>query len=409
MIEFFTVLGSMLFFLVMQAFFSGSEMAMVSIEKNHLRHQAALGSRGARYALSMLSRPDWMLSTTLVGTNIATVANTTIVTAYLIELLGDKGGILALFILVPTIWLFAEIIPKSVFQQKSHQIVPIVIYGLWFFSFILSPIIFVFSLISRLINRGDDQHSSPFIQREELISMVQTPDVIKGDIKEIEKDMIQRVFNFSETTAEQAMTPLDKVEAIAHNSTVREALQFSRSVNHIRFPIYVDDKSNITGLLNTLEILGEPGANSIHSYIHPIYTTKAKTSIAHLLTDLRAKKALVGIVVRKKRAIGLISLEDIMEEVVADIEDEYDETNTPELIQQLGARNYLVSARISPAQLNDKLPIELKDSKAASLAGLLLEHFNEIPPEGASVEINKICYTINKASPKAILDVQITW
>jgi CBS domain containing-hemolysin-like protein len=225
MIEFFTVFGSMIFFLVMQAFFSGSEMAMVSIEKNYLRHQAALGSRGARYALSMLSRPDWMLSTTLVGTNIATVANTTIVTAYLIELLGDKGGILALFILVPTIWLFAEIIPKSVFQQKSHQLVPVVIYGLWFFSFILSPIVFVFSLISRLINRGDDPHSSPFIQREELISMVQTPDVIKGDIKEIEKDMIQRVFNFSETTAEQAMTALDKVDAFSHNSTVREALQ----------------------------------------------------------------------------------------------------------------------------------------------------------------------------------------
>lgn len=409
MVEFFVVFGSMLFFLVMQAFFSGSEMAMVSIEKNYLRHQAAMGSRGARYALSMLSRPDWMLSTTLVGTNIATVANTTIVTAYLIESLGDKGGILALFILVPTIWLFAEIIPKSVFQQKSHQLVPVVIYGLWFFSFILSPIVFVFSLISRLINRGDDQNSSPFIQREELISMVQTPDVIKGDIKEIEKDMIQRVFNFSETTAEQAMTPLDKVEAIAHNSTVREALQLSRSVNHIRFPVYVEDKSNVTGLLNTLEILGEPGANSIQNYIHPIYTTKAKTSIAHLLTDLRAQKALLGMVVRKKQAIGLISLEDIMEEVVADIEDEYDETNTPELIQQLGARNYLVSARISPAQLNDKLPIGLKDSKVASLAGLLLEHFNEIPPEGASVEINKICYTINKASPQAILDVQITW
>lgn len=409
MIEFLLILCSTLFLLLMQAFFSGSEMAMVSIEKNHLRHQAALGSRGARYALSMLDRPDWMLSTTLVGTNIATVANTTIVTAYAIKIFGESGGFLAPLILIPLIWLFAEIIPKSVFQQKSRQIVPIVIYGLWFFSFLLSPIIYVFSLVSRLINRGNNHPASPFIQREELISMVRMPDVVKGDIKEIEKDMIQRVFNFSETTAEQAMTPLDKVEAIAHNSTVREALQLSRSVNHIRFPVYVKDKSNVTGLLNTLEILGEPGANSIQNYIHPIYTTKAKTSIAHLLTDLRAQKALVGIVVRKKKAIGLISLEDIMEEVVADIEDEYDETNTPKLIQQLGARNYLVSARISPAQLNDKLPIGLKNSKAASLAGLLLEHFNEIPPEGASVEINKICYTINKASPQAILDVQITW
>lgn len=410
MIDFLIVLGSMLFFLVMQAFFSGSEMAMVSIEKNHLRHQAATGSRGARYALSMLSRPDWMLSTTLVGTNIAIVANTTIVTTYVIDNFGDKGGILAPLFLIPMIWLFAEIIPKSVFQQKSHQVVPIVVYGLWFFSFLLSPIIFVFSLVSRLINRGDNHHSSPFIQREELISMISTPDVIEGDIKEIEKDMIQRVFNFSETTAVQTMTPLDKVDVISHDASVREALQISQSVNHIRLPVYKGEKTHIIGLLNTLEILGEPGANSIQDHIQPIFTTKAKTSIADLLTDFRTSKSLVAMVVKKQRAIGLISLEDIMEEVVADIEDEYDATQKPKLIQQLGARNYLVNARISPVQLDKELKLGLqKNTQAASLAGLLLEHFNEIPNEGASMEINNICYTVNKASPQAILDIQITW
>ncbi len=409
MIEFIVVLLAMIFFLLMQAFFSGSEMAMVSIEKNHLRHQAAMGSRGAKYALSMLARPDWMLATTLIGTNIATVTNTTIVTAYSINLFGDKGGIVAVLVLMPLVWLFAEIVPKSIFQQKSHQIVPIVIYGLWFFSFVLSPLVFVFSLISRLINRNADEHSSPFIQREELISMMRTPDVAAGDIKEIEKDMIQRVFNFSETRAEAAMTEFAAVDVVSEEASVGEALQLSQAVNHIRFPVFKGSRDNIIGILHTLEILGEQSDQSIRDFIKPIYTTPWDTSIADLLSEFRTQKLVVGMVVKEDKTVGLISLEDIMEEVVADIEDEYDHAQSPQSIRQLGARNYLVSARIAPNVLEEKLQLGLAPTDAASLAGMLLEHFNEIPKEGNSVEIDHVCYTINKASPQAIVDVQITW
>lgn len=409
MIEFLLVVFATIFFLMMQAFFSGSEMAMVSIEKTHLRHQAAMGSRGAKHALSMLSRPDWMLATTLIGTNIAVVANTTIVTAYAISIFGDKGSIIAVIILMPLVWLFAEIIPKSVFQQKSHQIVPVVIYGLWFFSFLVLPIVFVFSFISRMINRNSDEHSSPFIQRDELISMVSTPEIIEGDIKEIEKDMIQRVFNFSETTAEDAMTPIDLIDTVSHDATISEALQISQSVNHIRLPVYDGDVHNIIGILHTLQILGEPGEQAITDFIRPAYTCHFNKSIADLLSDLRANKSLVAMVMNENQTLGLISLEDIMEEVVADIEDEHDHDLMPQSIRQLGARNYLVNARITPSQLNMELKLDVSQSSAASLAGMLLEHFNEIPQEGSSVEINKVCYTINKASPQAILDVQITW
>ena len=175
-------------------------------------------------------------------------------------------------------------------------------------------------------------------------------------------------------------------------------------------PVVAND--NISIQIRPQEIhalLGENGAGSIHDYIHPVFSIRADTSIAQLLTDFRAKKKLVGVVMKNQFATGLISLEDIMEEVVADIEDEYDGAQTPHLIQQLGARNYLVSARITPKQLEQELRLGLKKTKAASLAGLLLEHFNEIPREGASVVLNNICYTINKASPQAILDVQISW
>lgn len=239
--------------------------------------------------------------------------------------------------------------------------------------------------------------------------MVQTPDVIPGDIKEIEKDMIQRVFNFSETSAEQVMTPLYEVDMVQHDATVQEALHISEAARHNRLPVFDSEKTNVVGLIDALEILGEPSDEPALDYIRPIYKTDAATSIADLLTNLRTEKVSVGIVTKEGEAIGLISLEDIMEEVVADIEDEYDQTEQPRLIRQLGARNYLVNARISIKALDRELQLGLKKSKAASLAGMILQHYNEIPKEGTNVEINGVCYTVNKASPQAILDVQITW
>ncbi len=155
--------------------------------------------------------------------------------------------------------------------------------------------------------------------------------------------------------------------------------------------------------------MGEQSDQSIRDFIKPIYTTPWDTSIADLLSEFRTQKLVVGMVVKEDKTVGLISLEDIMEEVVADIEDEYDHAQSPQSIRQLGARNYLVSARIAPNVLEEKLQLGLAPTDAASLAGMLLEHFNEIPKEGNSVEIDHVCYTINKASPQAIVDVQITW
>lgn len=409
MIEFLLVFASTILFLLIQAFFSGAEMAMVSVEKAHLRHQAATGSKGASYALKMLNHPEWMLSTTLIGTNISIVANTTIVTAYAISAFGDKGGIIAIMIVAPLIWVFAEIIPKSIFQQKAHRIVPVVIYGLWFFSFVLSPLVWFFSQVSRFINRNAPDHASPFMQREELLSMIRLPDAVNGDIKKIEKDMIQRVFNFSETSAEQVMTPIDHVDMVALGANINSALATSQKVSHIRLPVYKGQMSNIVGMLHTLEILGEEGEQPIKHYIRPHFTTQADTSIAQLMRELRHQKELLAMVVKDSQVVGLISLEDIMEEVVEDIEDEHDQMPVDSLIRQIGARNYIVSARISLVELDHNLQLGLKQIKAASLAGMLLEHFNEIPQQGKSVQINEICYTINKASPKAILQVGITW
>ncbi len=221
----------MLAFLLMEAFFSGSELGVVSADQMKLRHDAAKGSRGAKIALQMLKKPEWLLSTTLVGTNIAVVSNTTIATALMIDLFGEQNSWLAIVLVAPLIWILGEIVPKSIFQQRADTITPRVIFVLRFASYVFFPILIVFSVITRFFTKGfGRQVQSPFTLREEILTMLQLP-ATGGDIQPVERDMIQRVFSFSETTAYEVMIPLIDVVAIEQGATCGRSHSFGTGAN----------------------------------------------------------------------------------------------------------------------------------------------------------------------------------
>lgn len=162
--------------LLLEGFFSGSEIGVISADQIKLRHKAAKGSKGAKLALKMLEKPEWLLSTTLVGTNIAVVTNTTMATALMIHLFGEYGSWLAVVLVAPLIWIFGEIVPKSVFQQRADSVTPIIIFVLRFFSLLFYPILFVFSFLTNLLTKLTGGESrNPFTLREEIVTMLQMP------------------------------------------------------------------------------------------------------------------------------------------------------------------------------------------------------------------------------------------
>ena len=287
--------------LLAEGFFSGSEIGVVSADQMKLRHEAANGSRGAQLALSMLKKPEWLLSTTLVGTNIAVVTNTTMATALMIELFGDRAGWLAIVVAAPLIWIFGEIVPKSVFQQRADTITPIVIFPLKVASYLFWPILIVFSLLTRLLTRVfGGMGESPFTLREQLITMLEMP-ATKGDIDASEGDMIRRLFTFSETT-----------------------------------------------------------------------------------------------------------IEDIMEEVVEDIEDEYDAKEKPtQWIRKLSDHEYLVSARIEIDALEEKLGVRLPEGNYLTLAGYLLGKARTIPSAGTVIDAGELTFIVERATPQTIQEVRV--
>jgi len=401
----------MLICLLLEAFFSGSEIAIVSADQMKLRHDAAKGSRGAKLALKMLKRPEWLLSTTLVGTNVAVVANTTLATALAIALFGESNGWMAIVMLAPFVWIFGEVVPKSVFQHRADAITPRAVFFLRIASFIFSPILIVFALLTGLLNRlSGGSGQNPFTLREEIITMLQLP-VRDGDIRLSEKDMISRVFEFSETTAVNVMVPLIDVVAIDKKAACGEAVRVAAEHAHVRLPVFEERIDRVVGVLNTLELLGVDPGGAITPYIRPVRYVPGSKGIRELLMDLRQDGDTVAVVVDEYGgAEGLVTIEDIMEEVVEEMEDEYDAREpSQQWVRKVAERDYVVSARIEIDNLEQALQIVLPRGKYVTLAGFLLEKAREVPPAGSVIKADGVTYTIQKGTPQTIQEVRVRW
>ncbi len=406
----FTIL-SILAFLVLEGFFSGSEIGVVSADQIKLRHDAAKGSRGAKLALEMLKKPEWLLSTTLVGTNIAVVSNTTIATVWMIELFGEQNSWFAIALVAPLIWIFGEIVPKSIFQQQANTITPRVIFILRLASYLFYPILVIFTLITRLFTwTFGQQIQNPFILREEILTMLQMP-AAEGDIQAVEKTMIQRIFSFSETTAYEVMIPLIDLVAVEQGSTSGKVVDLAHQKAHNRLPVYADRVDNVVGVINALELLDVEAHKPIKPYIRDVrYVTPSK-NISELLIDLRKDGDTVAVVVDEfGGAEGLVTMEDIMEEIVEKMEDEYDIGKKPvQWIRKISKNDYILSARIEIDSLEEKLGIQFPKGKYATLAGFLLEKAGEIPTAGTSIKAKGVTFTIESSTPQAIQEVRVQW
>ena len=399
----------MLCCLFLEGFFSGSEIGVVSADKIKLRHAAAKGSRGARLALQMLEKPEWLLSTTLVGTNIAVVTNTTLATALMIQLAGPTSGWLAIVLVAPLIWIFGEIVPKSIFQQQADAITPYVIFPLRFASYLFFPILIVCSSFSNFLTRtlGADS-KNPFTLREEIFTMLQMPGA-GGDVRSLEKTMIQRMFGFSETTAYEVMVPLIDVVVIEEGATCGEAVSIAKDEARVRLPVYKERVDKIVGVLNVLNLLDADPEGPIEPFVRPVRFVPMSKSISELLLELRKDGDVVAVVVDEfGGAIGLVTMEDIMEEIVEEMEDEYDVGEQPkQWMRRISKKEYIVSARVELDTLEEELHAALPRGKYTTLAGFLLEKTGDIPSAGTVIKVKGISFVVERSTPQAIQEVRV--
>ena len=408
---------SILLLLLLKGFFSGSEIALVNSDKVKLTARANQGNRGAKEVLDLFKTPDVMLGTTLVGTNIATVALTTLVTVLFIRLFGTRGDFYAFLVFTPVLLILGEIVPKSVFQQKSDEVAPIAIYPLKLFSVIFYPIIFVFSRVARLLARllgGGKVDQNLFMTREQIRSVVEMTERTSS-IDAFDRGRIRRVIRFGDTTVGEAMIPISEVTAINHNRGILRAVATVRRKGYNRLPVYKGNISNIVGIvtLTTWDLMEKATAEKkLDDLIQPAQYVLQFQTIDQLLPILRQREDHMAIVVDEYgSAIGIITMEDIVEEVVGDIDVGYDfEEYLPRRkreFETLGDNTYLADSRLSVSEVNDYLEINLNTKISYTIGGLVMMQLGHIPEQGEFMVEQGYRFIVEERTDKAIVKLKI--
>lgn len=405
--------------LLLKGFFSGSEIALVNADKMKLHHKSKQGNKGAALVLDLFKTPDLLLGTTLVGTNISTVALTTLGSLLMIEYFGKLGDLYAFIVFTPLLLIFGEIVPKSVFQQKSNSIASIVVFPLRFFSMLFYPVIFIFSRIARLAARlvgGGKTEQNVFITREQIRMVVEMAE--RGtNVDVFDQVRIKRAIRFADTTVGEAMVPVAEVIAINHERSTDEAMRLVRRLGFNRLPVYKRNVSNVVGIitLTTWDLMDPDLATQpLPDLIKPAHYVTPHQTIDQLLPVLQRRDDHMAIVVDEfGSAIGIITIEDILEEVVGEIDVGYDfEEYMPRRrrdFEVLDATKevYLMDSRLPVSEVNEVLGISLPTSEFHTLGGLLLAKLKRIPEQDEFLIESGYKFIVNQVSERAIVKVRV--
>ncbi|MGB0637886.1 MAG: hemolysin family protein [Myxococcota bacterium] len=386
----------------MSGFFSGSEIALVSADRLKLQKDAENGRRGAIIALSMLAKPTHMLGTCLVGTNLCAIALATLGTQMVIENSTVHPSLAFLFV-VPFTLTLGEMIPKAVYQHHADTLVPLVVFPLRVFAFILTPILLFFDVVARLAGGGD--HRERVVTRSEIRVLMDAAD--DPNLTPEDKAMIRRVFAFTEAVVEDAMVPLINVVAVAEDSTCADAAEAMIRSGHSRLPIYRERVDDIVGVILHQDLMTEEDWSKRVSEIArtPLFVPETKR-VDHLLLDLRRARHRMAVAVDEYGgSVGIISVEDLLEEIVGEIEDESDRGH--QRVRRISERQWMAVGHAEREHLEAAVGFTLPDGDFETVAGFILTATGRIPRVGEEVEWEQYVLTVNKANERAILEVLI--
>jgi len=391
--------------ILVEAFFSGCEIGMISINRFKMAQRSEEGSTSAKMILDLIGHPDRLFATTSLGTNVAVVCSSAVFTGYMITRLGQWGDFVSMLIISPIILFGGEIIPKVIFQNRADSIMQFFIHPLNLFCRVLSPIITLFSAIYnfllRLILRGAHKVNLTPVSREQ-IRYISHPDSLPSELDIDEKKMIHRIFNFGELRVDQVMVPLIQTYAISDGATVQEANQIANDTGFSRLPVFHERMFNLIGILNTFDLLTVPEDDSpITELIRPAYYAPPNKKLDDLLKELQQRGLHLATVVDEYGGcIGIVTIEDIVEEIVGEIEDEYDEPlKKYEVYDKDG---YLIDGDKEIGSVNEELKLDLPEGDYETMAGLMIENLEKIPVAGDQIVINGFRLTVKEASKRKI-------
>lgn len=399
--------------LVLSAFYSGSETALVSVNKIRINQLVEEENSRAKIIHRLVESPDRMLALTLVGTNLANV---------LISLFGERltvnvlpglneemQNVIAILYITVLLLIFGEILPKTIFRVKADILALRFAYVLRLSEYVLAPLIYFVQIVTKflviVIDRGSSS-PNPEAQREEL-RLIATMGEESGNLHAEQRRMIHSLLNFQNRTVEQVMMPLVDIVAIEKTTTCDDFLQIAADSGYSRIPVYDGRVYDIIGIVNLLDVIySENLPETIEPFIRTdIQVVPESKNINALLKEIQdTQHTMVFAVNEYGGTVGLVTVEDLVEEIVGEFEDERDETD---MIRIIASDIMECEGRTEVETLEEHYGYSIPQGDYETIAGYILEHIGTIPETGAKIDLDDSVITILDADTRAIKKVRI--
>ena len=390
-------------------FFSAAEMAFIAANRLRLRHAAEAGSGTAASYLEAFRQPERTLSTAMMGVTIAHIVASSTATWSLLPVLGKWAPLVVTAGLTPVMLVFGEIIPKAIAREWSTTLILRLYWPLTWAAALLGPFVAVARLLVtatlRLVG-ARELDARAFVSREELKALLQL-EPGEADVTTQEAEMIDKIFDLGDTTVREVMVPLVEVTMLPDTATPQEAIAVIHQRGFSRIPVYRQRQTDIVGVVAAMDLLsrGAQAASLDELKRVPYYVPETKR-IDDLLREMQRARTHMAVVVDEYGgSTGVVTLEDILEEIVGEIQDEHD--RTPASVERLPDGSYLIQARTNIDELNEALDWNLPKEDYETVAGLVLATVHRIPRKGEEFQVPGYAITVLEADARRVTVVKI--
>jgi putative hemolysin len=393
--------------LVLSGVFSGSETALVSLSMARAESLYKEGRRGAQALFLLKKNPSRMLIAILIGNNVVNIAASAIATVIATDHFGDRGPGIAVGVLTILVLVFGEITPKSLATRFSERISLFISPGIYAFMRLIYPLVWLFLQFTNWVQSSTRAMNDPLVTESEVITLIEHGEE-EGVIDTGEREMIERIFNFNDLKAEDVMTPRRQVFRLDGRRMLRDALPEILEQNYSRIPLFMEDPDEIVSLVILRDLITAIATGKLDIAIatmgqEPLFTS-SNTPIDELIRTLKTKSLHLAVVVDEHGAmVGVVSLEDLLEELVGEIYDETDEK--PNDLMVLDDERILVKGTAELRVVEDFYGLDLPGKPTDTINRWLLEHTERIPVKDEEFQLDGLLIKVQDASSRRIHQV----
>ncbi len=397
--------------LLLSAFFSSAETALTTSNKIKMKRMADDGNKSAALVLKITDNSDKMLSAILIGNNIVNITSSSLATILVQNIFGNWAVSIGTGVLTLLVLIFGEITPKTAATVNANSMALRYAKIIWFIMLVLTPIIFIVNKLAGafmfLLRIKKDDKESTFTEDE--LRTIMNVSHEEGVIEKEEREMINNVFDFGDAEAKDVMIPRIDMCMVDVNSSYDELMNLFRANQYTRIPVYEESSDNVIGIINIKDLIFYHTDNefNIRDFLRDAYYTYEYKKLSELMIEMKKDSVNITIVLDEYGlTAGLITIEDLLEEIVGEIRDEYD-YDEEDIFNEIATGEYIVDGQIKLDDVNEHLSLSLESEDYDSLGGYIIGYLDRLPIEGDKVEQDNVTLVVDSMDKNRIDKIHI--